>query len=374
MAERSGFFNSVNGDRTYYSKDWAWYLEKFFTNGIFNNGLQVKANNGMSIAVSLGDAFINGYRYNNDSDKAITVANADGVLDRIDNIVLRLDVLDNRKIIAEIVQGTFNEEPTAPVLTRENNIYELRIAKIRIPAGTTEITDDLIEDTRFDDTDCGNVICAIQNPDFTGILKQYKAIWENLLNGKEEDFDSWFEQIKNSYNNWFKPKEEEFNNWSKKQENIFDEWFETIKGKLSGDVAANLQDQVDELEQQISGLSKSYNDLTDKPKINNVELNENITFEDLGMNDAYRPQYIKNYVLNNANWQENDGNGFKYPITVQGITTNHRVNVYPDIADYGKISGTTDTSENTITLYVAEKPEGDITVNLEITIIAEMTI
>lgn len=225
MAEKSSFFDSVNADRVYYAADWALHLSKYFTNGIFNNGLKVVSNDNMSVSVESGDANINGYRYNNDPEKVLSVANADGVLNRIDNIVIRLDI-PNRQITAEIVQGTFAEKAVAPALTRGTSIYEIRIAKINIPAGTTAITTDLIEDTRFNSSDCGNVICAVQTPDFTNILDQYKALWDSMIKAETQDFEKWF----------------------KEQTENFDVWFERIKGQLSEDAVGKLQLEIDNLQ------------------------------------------------------------------------------------------------------------------------------
>lgn len=323
MAERSGFFNSINGDRVYYAEDWAWYLAKFFSNGVFDNGLQVKSNNGMNIVVSLGDGFINGYRYNNDSNKIINIANADGVLDRVDNIVLRLNVLDNRKITAEVVQGTFSENAVAPILTRENDTYEIRIAKIKIPAGTTEITEDLIEDTRFDDNDCGNVICAVQNPNFTDILKQYEAIWSNLIKRKTDDFEEWYHL----------------------ETNEFTEWFQNIKGQLSGDVAANLTNEVNKIKKELPSeeektkwnkATDNYQDLNNKPKINGHELKGNQTFENLGLE---LPRY-KQITLQVDSWTKNEETQeFEYDIKDATITENHRVDLNLDNQNQAKFKG-----------------------------------
>lgn len=196
MAEKSSFFDSVGGDRAYYAADWALHLSKYFSDGIFNNGLQVLANEDMSISISAGDANIKGYRYNNDSEKIINIANADGTLNRIDNIVIRLDI-PNRQVTTEIVQGAFAENAVAPALVRGTSVFDLRIAKINVPAGTTAITQDLIEDTRYKNSDCGNVICAVQTPDFTNILAEYIAIWEKLINDETVEFEEWFNRMKN---------------------------------------------------------------------------------------------------------------------------------------------------------------------------------
>lgn len=227
MAEKSSFFDSINADRVYYAADWASHLAEYFTNGIFNNGLMVVANNNMSVSIQLGAANINGYKYKLDTNpKVINVSNADGILNRIDNIVIRLDI-PNRQITAEIVNGDFAEKPVAPVLSRGTSVYDLRIAKINIPAGTTAITSDLIEDTRFNNNDCGNVICAVQNPNFSDILTHYTALWNELINKETEDFEVWF----------------------KEQTQDFGTWFQEMKDQLSKDAAGNLQLQINDVKQ-----------------------------------------------------------------------------------------------------------------------------
>ena len=98
--EKSSFFNSVSGDRKYKAEDWASYFGSFIGNGVFpvpSTGLQVVAGSGMQVTVKAGKAWINGYFYNNTSDLSLTLATADGVLNRIDRIVVRWD-LTNRVI------------------------------------------------------------------------------------------------------------------------------------------------------------------------------------------------------------------------------------------------------------------------------------
>ena len=195
--EASSFFNDVDNDRVYYAEDFAEYFIPFFTNGIFNNGCQVIADkNNMSVDVSVGRGFINGYRYYNKIAKNLVIENADGVLNRIDNIVIRLD-LTNRTITAQVVKGTFAEEPQAPDLQRDSVIYDLRIAKINVPAGATSITQDMVTDTRFITSDCGNVISPIQTPDTEKLFIQIQTAFDKelanaqlIVNNLKTDSDS----------------------------------------------------------------------------------------------------------------------------------------------------------------------------------------
>ena len=91
MAQKYGFFNSVNSDRVYDANDVAKFLSKFFTNGVFNNTLQVTANDNMTVSVSTGSANINGYVYENTDTLTLDIDEADGTLNRIDSVVDRLD-------------------------------------------------------------------------------------------------------------------------------------------------------------------------------------------------------------------------------------------------------------------------------------------
>ena len=194
--EKFSFFNDVNDDRVYYAEDWARHLKKYFTNGIFNNELNVVSNNDMTITIKEGDANIEGYRYTNTGDLVKTIDNADGTLNRIDNVVLRLD-LTNRLISAQIIKGTFADKPVEPELVRTSTIYDLRIAKISIPAGTTTITQDLITDTRFITSDCGNVISTVQTPDTENLFIQMQTLFEKQINELNNNFEIWFDSIKN---------------------------------------------------------------------------------------------------------------------------------------------------------------------------------
>lgn len=160
--EKFSFFNSINGDRASYAEDFARHLKKYFTNGIFNNELKVIANNDMTITIQEGDANIEGYRYTNTGDLIKTIETADGTLKRIDNVVVRLD-LTNRLISAQIIKGTFSDNPSAPALVRSSTIYDIKLAEIYVGASVTSITQSNITDTRFEESVCGVVASTVEH-------------------------------------------------------------------------------------------------------------------------------------------------------------------------------------------------------------------
>ena len=89
MAQKYGFFNSVNNDRVYDASDVARFLSKFFTNGVFNNSLAVSSNDNMTVSVATGNANINGYGYENTESLTLDIGEADSEL--IELIQLLLD-------------------------------------------------------------------------------------------------------------------------------------------------------------------------------------------------------------------------------------------------------------------------------------------
>jgi hypothetical protein len=160
VAEKSAFFDSTIEDpREYTAEDFADYFKIFTGNGVVSGGsqLQVVPEGGtMRTKITPGYAWIEGYAYKNDSDLFLTHDPADAQYDRIDRVVLRLDLsLGVRAINAKVLKGEPSATPIAPALTRSGNIYEISLATVRIIAGKSYIEATEISDERSDDVVCG---------------------------------------------------------------------------------------------------------------------------------------------------------------------------------------------------------------------------
>jgi len=231
MTIYSGIFNSVNGDRKYNAWWFAKYFATFIGNGVFPNpstNLQVTANQNMKVVVKPGSGWIDGYFIYSDGDHVLSLDVADGVLKRIDRVVMRLNHL-TRKIELVIKKGTFASSPTAPSLQRDTDAYELAIADVLINNGAIQITQANITDQRLNKTVCGIVHGTVDQVDTTTIFNQYQA---------------WFAETKGSTT-------AEIKDWQTQQKQEFDLWFESIKDILEGDVAANLAARIASLEQTV---------------------------------------------------------------------------------------------------------------------------
>lgn len=197
MAQKSGFFNSVAGDRVYDSSSFAAYFASFISNGIFPNpatNLNVIAISSMTISVTSGKAWINGYYYQNTDYYSLSLEVADGVLKRIDKVVLQLSYI-NREIILKVKKGTPASSPVAPGITRDADIFELALADVFINAGAVGVSQANITDLRLNSTVCGIAHGLIEQVDTTDIFNQYQAALNQFTTEQTAEFTSWLESL-----------------------------------------------------------------------------------------------------------------------------------------------------------------------------------
>lgn len=196
MAEKSSFFNSVSGDRKYKAEDWASYFGTLIGNGVFPNpatNLQVVPGaSGLTVTVHAGKAWINGYYYNNTDDLTLTLPTPDGSKKRIDRIVVRWSLSD-RKISAAVKSGTAATNPSAAVLQRNSDVYELAIADVLVGVAATSITSASITDRRYDSSLCGVVTGTVQQIDTSAFAAQVQS----FLDDSEAEFSTWLDGIQN---------------------------------------------------------------------------------------------------------------------------------------------------------------------------------
>lgn len=202
MAESSGFFRSVSGDRKYTVDFLARWVASIIGNGVYDGTLAVTPGDHMQVIIPDGRAWINGYNYRNDGALTLAIANADGVLHRKDTVVLRWDV-NERSITARVLLGTPASNPIAPAIVRTAEQYDLKIAEISIPAGTTDITQALITDTRLDNSVCGIVHGVVQQVDTTALYNQIQNDLEHFRSVNEADFAAWSAERQADFAAWY---------------------------------------------------------------------------------------------------------------------------------------------------------------------------
>ena len=262
--ERSGFFDAnlvgEDYDRVYLASSFAAYFASFIGNGVFggkSNELQILAMETpqMQITVESGQGWINGYWYENSSELFLPIDVADGVLNRIDSVVLRFGTAERNMWLA-IKKGTAAITPVAPAVTRNGDYYELQLATISVPAGSLNITQAQITDTRLNAAVCGWVTGVVQQIDTTTLFEQFETYFEEFKQFYEGDYNVWTTQQKSEYISWITGAEADMEDWTDEQKQQFNEWFEEIKDQLSEDAAGHLQGEIDRLDEVVEGYTE----------------------------------------------------------------------------------------------------------------------
>lgn len=133
------------------------------TSGVFSGAedFPVTAAGGLKVTVGAGRGWVHpsrftGYSITKREADTLTMPLADPSLPRIDRIVMRYDA-GARAASLQVLQGTASSAPTAPAISRTELIYDLCLAEITRPAGSTSISTGQITDTRLDEALCGIV-------------------------------------------------------------------------------------------------------------------------------------------------------------------------------------------------------------------------
>lgn len=131
--------------------------------GVFSSAedFPVTAAGGLKVTVGAGRGWVHpsrftGYSITKREADTLTMPLADPSLPRIDRIVMRYDA-GARAASLQVLQGTASSTPTAPAISRTELIYDLCLAEITRPAGSTSISTGQITDTRLDEALCGIV-------------------------------------------------------------------------------------------------------------------------------------------------------------------------------------------------------------------------
>ena len=102
---------------------------------------------------------------------------------RIDRVVLRYDAAA-KKTSLQVLEGVPDSAaPAAPAITRTELIYDLCLAEIKRPAGSTAVTVADIYDTRADETVCGVMRDGVQGIPTGTLVQQWKAVIESMRGG-----------------------------------------------------------------------------------------------------------------------------------------------------------------------------------------------
>lgn len=178
------------------------------TSGVFaanNNAAVAAVQSAMAVTVSdgvgwLSNAENNGVVWWNDTEKntgakmQLTIDAADGVLNRIDRVIVEWKTTDYADLPEiKILKGTAANTAAVPALTNSSSVRQISLAQIAVAAGTTSITAGMITDERLDPSVCGlvtdtlSIDTSVINAQFAELLAQLRAAIEQAAGGEIPD-------------------------------------------------------------------------------------------------------------------------------------------------------------------------------------------
>lgn len=193
MAEIKSFPNNQD---VYVGAEWVMKWLHGRTSGVFGaeNNLAISVvPDSMSVEISdgvgwLANASGDGIVFWNDSEQTsgnkltLTHDVADGVLDRIDRIVVTWETTNYVALpTISILKGTASGTPVPPALTNNNIQRQISLAKVNIPAGVVSLQPSMVTDERLDPSVCGIVTETI-NVDTSTMQNQFEALLESVQN------------------------------------------------------------------------------------------------------------------------------------------------------------------------------------------------
>lgn len=171
---------------TYDADDASGYLSTRLS-GVYSadEDFAVTASGDLTVTVSAGQAWVRPARFRGRSiileqPETVTLTAADTVRSRIDRLVLRYDAAAKKTSLTVLTGTPDSASPTAPEITRTALVYDLCLADIRRPAGSTEVTAADITYTRADEDVCGVMRDGVKGIPTAQLQAQALAIMTQL--------------------------------------------------------------------------------------------------------------------------------------------------------------------------------------------------
>lgn len=189
MTTKSGFYDSLSGDRKYDASQLSKLFEGIITDGIFQSvgdALGVSTSTGMNVTVGSGRAWFNNTWTDNDSDIVLAISPSEVALNRIDAVVLEVNKETSvRENTIKVLKGVPATTPVAPTLSNTSTIKQYALAHITVNFGVTQITSGNIVNKRG----------TTGTPFITGLVDTIDV--STLLAQFEYDFNEWFTNLQN---------------------------------------------------------------------------------------------------------------------------------------------------------------------------------
>ena len=185
----------------------------------------------------------------------MTAPEAEVLLDRIDAVVLEVNGMESvRNNTIKFVKGNPSSAPSRPTLTNEGNVHQYPLCYIYRKYGTAVINQ----------ADITPMVGTESTPFVTGILQtisldellgKWRDELDRFTDARSKEVDDWIAQEESDFTAWFNKMKADLqqeqtvlDQWIASEQADFLAWYNQMKDQLSGDVAGNLQLEIDKEE------------------------------------------------------------------------------------------------------------------------------
>lgn len=268
MALTYGFYNSVEGDRTYDAVQLGQIFDGLITDGIYANyeqGMAVKASDpaDSNVIIQPGRAWFNHTWNYNDANFVMPAEAPETLLDRIDALVLDIDTSlaarENKFLWVKGEPASSNPQRPTLINTVTHHQYALCFVH-RYPETTTvqaaDITNAIGRETPL--------VAGVLDPiDVSNYIAQWDDEFHTWENNTRIEFNAWQTGEKNAFEAWEAVQEATYNAWlaniqaqQVQDKADWDAWYADLQSQLHDlpeDTAEYLQIEIDDLKGNMSG-------------------------------------------------------------------------------------------------------------------------
>lgn len=285
---KCGFYDSHNGDRRYSTSDISSLVSGLVRDGVFSmigdkfavskirpsddaeESVKEAAKN--TITIGTGKCWFNDTWLENLEPLTIDLGKAEQNFYCVDAVVIDIDKTKNiRDSYIAVVRGPLvassSAVPPKPSLENGPDRFQHAICYIERLAGEKDIDPENIEyvigtETPYahhavDKSDCP-VPFGMWYEQLNAFVAKAKVDFEEDKKVLIDAFNEWYNSTTASINGhieeldgWIETEKQDFQGWRDTQEAGFEAWFAKIQTNLSGDVAGNLQNEIDETNEKL---------------------------------------------------------------------------------------------------------------------------
>lgn len=268
-----GFYNSVDHDRTYDATQVSELFDGLINPGVYEHIGQrfaVTKASGFQVFVGTGRAWFNHTWTKNDASLVLTLPAPPTIPNRYRSDAIVIDINANirvreNKITYVVGDESADPNPPHPSLATGNTHCQMPIAFIRRTGREEEIDPEQINYVVGTNDGPPWVTGVLKAADISVYVTRWETAWNTWFSGKQQaitDDITDFHEVatnatsdvtrrKNTFLSFVNEQTAELSVWKNGKEEEFNEWFERIRNILDEAAASHLQNEIDTLSTRI---------------------------------------------------------------------------------------------------------------------------